>query len=332
MFACRICNNVEGNKSYVAREMQFGYRDEFDYIECARCGCLQIKDVPDDLSKYYPKDYYSFQPANSSITYTKKGIRGFKERFIRNQITKYYFNRKSVLGAWLEKKSCLSQDYPYWLKIQRLNLSVNLKSSILDVGCGSGQLLLELRAQGFRQLTGVDLFTEKDIIYDDHVRVYKRDLNSLNQQFDFIMLHHSFEHLREPLAILKKLYALLKPKRYLVLRIPVADSYAWRKYGVNWFALDAPRHLYLHTSKSMSILAAQTGFKVADIRYDSDGDTLKASEQYLRNIPIWDRRSAFVNPAQSIFSKGQLESFVALAADLNERGDADCAVFYLRKS
>src|SRR5687767_10644147 len=60
-FACRICGNQTGNRSHVAREMMFGYRDSFEYVECGECGCLQIREVPPDLSRYYPDEYHSLQ-------------------------------------------------------------------------------------------------------------------------------------------------------------------------------------------------------------------------------------------------------------------------------
>src|SRR5206468_2718584 len=60
---CRLCGNDAGNRAFVAREMMFGLREAFDYFECAACGCLQIAQVPRDLSKYYPPQYYSFHSA-----------------------------------------------------------------------------------------------------------------------------------------------------------------------------------------------------------------------------------------------------------------------------
>jgi len=56
--SCRICGNDEGNKKYIAKEMMYGFRDEFEYMKCSNCGCLQLVNIPDDLSKYYPNDYY----------------------------------------------------------------------------------------------------------------------------------------------------------------------------------------------------------------------------------------------------------------------------------
>lgn len=330
MFKCRICDNKEGNKSFIAREMQFGLQDEFEYIECAQCGCLQIKEIPDDLSKYYPKNYYSYRAAQSTSQH-EIGIKGFKKRFIRDQITNYYLNRNSRLGAWLERKSSLSADYPPWMRLQKLNLRMNLKSSILDVGCGRGHLLHELVSFGFSNLTGVDPFIERDI-NDNGIRIWKKQLDALDQQFDFIMLHHSFEHMPEPLATLKQLRRLLKDEGHLLIRIPLAGSYAWRKYGINWMALDAPRHLHLHTLKSMKQLADQAGFKVQEVNFDAEGFGIAASEQYLKNIPLMAPESFFVNPTQTIFSDEELESFRKQDEELNKTGEADCAGFYLFKN
>src|ERR1035437_10617754 len=58
---CRICQSAEVSLSVVTREMMFGLRDEFTYFECAVCGCVQIQDIPADLGRYYPQNYYSFQ-------------------------------------------------------------------------------------------------------------------------------------------------------------------------------------------------------------------------------------------------------------------------------
>jgi 2-polyprenyl-3-methyl-5-hydroxy-6-metoxy-1,4-benzoquinol methylase len=334
MPTCRICHNTEGNKTYLVREMQFGFRDEFEYFECDQCGCLQIREIPIDLSKYYPENYYSYRSAQPTSEYTKKGIRGYKERFIRDRITSYYLNRNTRLGAYLEKKSSLTGNYGErlkWMKLQRLNLGVSLKSRILDIGCGQGHLLREMGAQGFSNLTGIDPFIAGDIFYDNSVKILKKQLEDLDQKFDFIMLHHSFEHMPEPLAVLKKLRTLLNPKCYILIRIPVAGSYSWKKYGVNWFALDAPRHLHLHTPKSMKLLAAKVGLRIADVVFDSEGISTLASEQYLRDIPFMDNNSYFINPDRSMFSKEEFERFRKLDEELNKAGTADCAGFYLQE-
>lgn len=330
MTACRICGNLEGNTPYIARELHLGLGEEFEYFECALCGCLQIHEIPLDLSKYYPDNYYSYEPAAPTVEFSRQGLGGYKQRLVLSLLTKYYFGNKSALGNWLAKRSALSRDYPLWVRQQRLDLKLNARSSILDVGCGKGRALLDLRAYGFTDLIGIDPFLEADVFYDNGVKVYKKSVDELDQQFDFIMLHHSFEHMPDQLPTLAKLRDLLKPNGYLLLRVPVVNSYQWRKYGLHWAGLDAPRHLYLHTRKSLECLAGQAGFRIAEVVFDSDGFTDWASKQYLAGISLLDPRSYGISPSASIFSPEDIEDFAAQAAELNAKGEADCAGFYLR--
>ena len=43
-----------------------GTRDEFDYLECSHCGALSLMTPPEDFTRYYPADYYSFAPPEKS--------------------------------------------------------------------------------------------------------------------------------------------------------------------------------------------------------------------------------------------------------------------------
>lgn len=49
---CKICGNSENNKAFQIREMMFGFRDEFTYFECSKCGCLQIGEIPKNMELY----------------------------------------------------------------------------------------------------------------------------------------------------------------------------------------------------------------------------------------------------------------------------------------
>jgi SAM-dependent methyltransferase len=152
------------------------------------------------------------------------------------------------------------------------------------------------------------------------VKILKGDLASLDQRFELIMMHHAFEHVPDPLETLGNLKRLLRPNRFLIMRIPVAASYGWRKYRVNWVLLDAPRHLFLHTIKSMMILADAFGLELADVQFDSDGFTFWGSEQYVKDITLMDSKSYFIDRNNSMFRRRKLQKFEDDAARLNEIG------------
>lgn len=58
---CRICGNQQNNKEYEVQEMMLGYKDSFLYLQCSMCDCLQIEEIPSDISKYYSDNYYSYK-------------------------------------------------------------------------------------------------------------------------------------------------------------------------------------------------------------------------------------------------------------------------------
>ena len=330
MSACNVCGNEVGNTTHIARELHLGMGDEFKYLECSSCGCLQIVEVPKDLSKYYPSYYYSYKSGGSSLEFSRRGLGGYKQRFVLRTLTNYYFGKKSFFGKWLASSSSLAGDFPLWVRQQRLNLGLRQSSPILDVGCGKGKTLLDMRAYGFTNLQGIDPFLDSDVFYENGVRIYKKGVEDLEGKFDLIMLNHSFEHMPDQLATLVKLRSLLSPNGYLLIRVPIVGSYQWQRYGLNWVGLDAPRHLYLHSLRSMNLLVNQAGLCLDEVVFDSDAFTLWGSEQYEAGISLIDSRSYWVNPSASIFKATDIERFVVHVAELNANGTGDCAAFYLR--
>ena len=133
------------------------------------------------------------------------------------------------------------------------------------------------------------------------MRTLKRRIDEIDGQFGLVMLHHSFEHLADPRRALERVRDLVDPGRYAIVRVPVV-SWAWREYGVDWFQLDAPRHLFLFTERGFRDLAEASGFAVDHVAYDSTEFQFWVSEQYRSDIPLFDERSYFVNPEGGLFT------------------------------
>ncbi|MFH1756404.1 MAG: class I SAM-dependent methyltransferase [Candidatus Latescibacterota bacterium] len=317
MPTCRICESSDHHNRFTAREMMFGLRESFEYFQCISCGCLQIAQIPEDLSKYYPEDYYSFSEAPES----KPIKRFFKQRWASQLLYK-----PNLLGMVLQRRYGVPAMFD-WIR----RAGIGFDQAILDVGCGGGQFLQTLHNLGFNNLTGVDPFVDRDTRFSSGVRVLKRTLHKMDGKFDFIILNHSFEHMEDPQDSLAHIHRLLEPGRIALLRLPVAGGYAWRTYGVDWVQLDAPRHLFLHTEKSIGILCEKAGLELADTVYDGTAFQFWGSEQYRKDIPLKDDRSYDVNPGRAGFTEGQMQEYNRLAEELNAKGDADQACFYVRK-
>lgn len=319
---CQICENHEHNVKYEVREMMLGLRDKHTYFECADCGCLQINNVPDNIQSYYPsEDYYSYDQVKANT--------GFKGALIRMR------DRYAATGSCFIGK--IIQHFQPHDKLPSLRYTkVSLNSKILDVGCGAAHLLHSMQEAGFKNLLGIDPFNKEDIHYKNGLNIEQKSIHELpiknnSGDWDLIMFNHSFEHVFDQHEVLDKVLKLLKPGGICMIRIPTVTSWAWRSYGVDWVQLDAPRHFFLHSIKSMHQLAEKQGFNLEEVIYDSFAFQSWGSVQYQQDIALHDENSYAINPEKSSFSKGDIQEFEELSKELNQNKSGDQAAFYLRK-
>jgi len=166
---CAVCGNVENNKTVVAKEMMFGFRDEFEYLECSDCGCLQIKELPKNIEKYYPDNYYSYNSKGEDHLIQTSFSKTLKRKS-KKGLLNFYLKGNNPIGKMIS--STYKSYYP-WIKTKTLGSN----SRILDIGCGWGELLLKMYNDGFRDLTGVDPYIKEEIRYKCGVTIYKKQLH-----------------------------------------------------------------------------------------------------------------------------------------------------------
>ena len=293
----------------------FGLRDVFSYLECDACGCLQLLNPPQDMGRYYPSAYSAFCTNETSSIALQRIRHSVRQR--RNQ---GFFEE----AGWLDRLLARRYDYPQLNAFARIRPT--RQARILDVGCGSGRLLLDLMDLGYQHVLGVDLFVPQPIDYRNGVRVVKARLEDLaGTTWDVIMFHHSFEHMPNPAKVLRLTADLLAPGGHCLIRLPLV-GWAWEHYGVNWVQLDAPRHFFVHTEKSFQLLARGEGLRVHEVRYDSTEYQCWVSELYTRDVA---QASVDMTRPQAMFSKSALRGFRAQAARLNAEGRGDQAAFDL---
>jgi 2-polyprenyl-3-methyl-5-hydroxy-6-metoxy-1,4-benzoquinol methylase len=318
MKACPYCNSTEQAGSHRIGECMFGLGEAFDYAECARCGSLRILNPPQDLARYYPSNYYSFASLPDGGLLRRWLHRRHFTATVRPRSPSSLLDR-AVLGRRGEL------DIARYLKLA----GVGPSASILDVGCGSGGLVRRMRAGGCTNVTGIDPYLELPQVNEHGLRILKRSAAALDETFDFVMYNHVLEHVADPMAELHVAWQLIRPGGSLLLRTPVADSHAWRHFGVHWVQLDAPRHLTIPTTHGLQAAVSRIGFRVEAAERDSNAFQFWGSELARAGTPIMRAKPDERSPPP--FDARTMARFARESVELNRRQEGDQACLYLRR-
>ncbi len=192
---------------------------------------------------------------------------------------------------------------------------------VLDVGCGSGGWLVQKAMDGWGNLYGCDPFLDHDRHYGDRVYIRSCSIHEMegDGSFDVIRMHDSFEHMTDPLEVLRSARRLLKPDGLLTMTIPVYPNIAFEKYGPHWYQLDAPRHIFLHSKKSLEWLAKKAGLSISGRKYQSNNSQFIRSFFYQNGIPFYEQQGL----VKEYFSEKELTELALEAERANEREYGD---------
>lgn len=134
-------------------------------------------------------------------------------------------------------------------KVRLITSLQNQKGSLLDIGAGTGDFLLEAKKQHWNTI-GIEPSEKAKGIAIQKGIAFAENLASLpDHSFDVITMWHVLEHvpdLENQIAVLKR---LLKPNGTIIIAVPNFKSYDAKYYGAYWAAYDVPRHLW-HFSKT----------------------------------------------------------------------------------
>lgn len=127
--------------------------------------------------------------------------------------------------------------------IDPLNIPKNAK--ILDLGCGPGYFLDEMKQRGYTDLTGVTLSPGDIKICEDKGHTIKKyDLSFLPQSegytdesVDFIFLRHALEHSPYPIFSLMEYNRVLKQHGKIYIEVPAPDCERAHEWNLNHYSI-----------------------------------------------------------------------------------------------
>ena len=139
--------------------------------------------------------------------------------------------------------------------------------SVLEVGCGRGELLELARDKGFT-VWGCDL--QRSAAIDPNIEVHLGALSSAGfsgESFDCIVMRNTLEHLFDPSEELELCHRLLKKGGILYLKVPNAlYEYGWR-CRLMWRQSNVfgpPWHLNYFTGPTLRHILLRSGFDIAE--------------------------------------------------------------------
>ncbi|MFZ1977836.1 MAG: class I SAM-dependent methyltransferase [Bacteroidota bacterium] len=270
---CLLCEE-EGILYYKnLQDRLFDVPGLWNFWKCPNCGLIWLNPRPvvNDIGKTY-------------MTYLTHNIEGSKTRIeiLQDKIallilfsSRLYSNKnKRTISNFISGR--FLSLLPLFRNMARryvMNLYGKPKEMLLDVGCGNGQFLADMRKLDW-EVAGVEPDPQAARIAIDkfNLCVFSGTLFQAKyppNSFDAITMKHVIEHIIDPLELIRECYRILKPGGKLSIITPNAESLQNRLFKSSWFELDPPRHLHLFslsTTIKLFELAVPAGFQIIDLR------------------------------------------------------------------
>jgi SAM-dependent methyltransferase len=136
-------------------------------------------------------------------------------------------------------------------------------TSILDFGCGTGNVLAQIRA---KRRIGVEVSEAASAIAQTNgIEVFKRTRDIEDQAVDVVISYHALEHVDNPVAELIELSRVLKVNGLIRIVVP-SESPLHRRHR-SWIP-NADQHLYTWTPLHLGNLVTRAGLSVRSARLE----------------------------------------------------------------
>jgi len=263
---CPICNQKNIDKVYRLHDDRYGYPGNFWLMRCCDCGHRFL-------------DGAHFSDAQIQALYSNY----YPRRNMRPEDYQPDVER-SGFTAWLEGTKASAFRW------------VGPQVKVLDIGSGFGQAL------GYHANRGCEVWgveSDENIrriaeLHGFNVHIGVFDPKEFPQNyFDVVTLDQVIEHMRDPIATLAGVKAVLKVGGVAILSTPNAAGWGARVFGRRWINWHAPYHLQFFTKRSMQLAARRVGLKAEVLGTVTSSEWLRYQWIHLGSLPKIGQPSRF---------------------------------------
>lgn len=257
---------------------------EWSIVQCTETGFVFLKDPP------------SYQRLESEFAWEMTAAKQTEARRHKHPLQKAISKGLSRIKTWLFPR----RNRFFTLARQHMDLSSDAPVRILDIGCGGGELLMDLH-QRFQQ-RGQTVIPNGIEISLQLAEAASQAVNSVGgkitqqsaiagaremaaESIDIAVMCSFLEHEAQPLELLITLRDALAPQGVIILKVPNYRCWNRSLRRANWPGFRFPDHVNYFTPETLSLLASVAGYSCRQTFLD----TIPSSDNMyavLQKLPV----------------------------------------------
>lgn len=232
---CPICGGTAFTPICRAKDYEYQLPGTFHVSECVGCKVIVQNPRPpfSEIMRYYTEVYEPFRAMGSSL------VQRVRDRVLNRPRLKRYERRIGPEGR------------------------------VIDIGCGIGTHIAELRRNSRWTVSGVEPAADAaQIGIDAGLDIVPRVLEEAglpSDRYDMAIMNHVLEHLPEPHGTVAEVWRILKPGGWFVGEIPTPGCIERSLFGRYWGGYHLPRHLTYFRAPQLERFLTDAGFTDIEI-------------------------------------------------------------------
>ncbi len=268
---CPVCGSESRSVAYsgLKDRIFFSAPGTWTSWRCENCGVAYLDPRPTlgSISRAY-ETYYTHEaepsPAPKNII---ARVLGKTRQMVKNSYLNrnFQYKRRPYLPfGWLFFSLQPVRSFRAACHIRHVAAPPAGRGRLLDIGCGGGWFLQVARNELGYEVEGLEIDPAARRVAEARgIKIHAGLMPGsglAHGEYDQITLSHVVEHFHDPKSALAEALLLLKPGGRIWIQVPNISAISLQRFGANSRLLEAPRHLVMFDSASLTNLLRDLGF------------------------------------------------------------------------